>query len=85
MADEEYSQEELRRLAAGVVEKILESETLSEILIQRLEAARTDKDDCPNDGTLCCAKNYKCPVRFSCVVPYRCSNGHTETLQGWTR
>jgi hypothetical protein len=76
--EHEYSAEELRELAAAVVDRILSDDTLAEALEEQV-AKKKDPDDCPN-GSLCCSKKHKCTDRFGCPVPFVCSNGHTESV-----
>ena len=75
MANEGYSQAELRQLAAAVVERILGDESLSDRLAERLGAALAA--DCPK-GTLCCSKDHNCKRNFFCSAPFTCSNGFTS-------
>jgi len=81
-----YSSEEVRDLAAAVVDRIMSDDSLAEALDERL-ARKKDTGDCP-DGTLCCSKNHRCVAGggepFSCMVPFRCSNGHHESV-AWGR
>lgn len=81
MTNEKCSPDELRRLAAQVVDRILNDESLSDALIEAIEKKKPP--ECP-PRTLCCSKNHVCETRgglsFSCTAPFQCSNGHVEKL-----
>jgi hypothetical protein len=79
MAPQDYSHEELRQLAAQVVEAILDNKSWSDTLAERVARAV----ECPQ-RTLCCDKDHVCTTRtvsFSCSAPFQCSNGHVEKVQ----
>jgi hypothetical protein len=83
MGPERCSPEELKRLAAQVVEKILGDESLSDYLAEQLGKRRPPAPpECPQ-RTLCCDKDHVCRSGtggFWCTAPFQCSNGHTEEL-----
>jgi hypothetical protein len=66
-------------LAAQVVERILQDETLVEAFEKRLP--KKDDTGCP-DGTLCCSKNHVCSggVGFRCSAPFICANSHKHSV-----
>lgn len=77
MTDCGCSDSELARLAAKVVERILNDQPLSEALARRVGRVV----DCPQH-TLCCSKKHVCEGHggFACSPPYRCQNGFEERL-----
>jgi hypothetical protein len=72
----EMSRDELNKLAAQVINRILSDESLSDALAERVARAA----ECPSH-TLCCSKNHVCPNGlFSCPAPFHCESGHEEKL-----
>jgi hypothetical protein len=69
---------DVERLAALVVEKILEDESLWRTIGNR---PKPGPADCP-PHTLCCSKNHVCEGHggFACSPPYRCSAGFEDKV-----
>lgn len=81
MESTRYPSDELKQLAARVVDHILGDEALSDALIEAIEKKKPPKPpECP-PRTLCCSKNHVCSPgtgHFTCTAPFQCTNGHTE-------
>lgn len=74
---EKHSPDELKNLAAQVVDKILSDESLYDALVDVMEKKKLP--ECP-PRTACCTKSYVCESLFLCTAPFSCMNGHVEKL-----
>lgn len=83
MDSTKYSSDQLKQLAARVVDHILGDEESNDALMEAIEKKKPpEPPQCP-PRTLCCSRNHVCTARvvsFSCTAPFQCSNGHTEKL-----